>query len=150
MSLTCVKYCEFILPPLLMATPFIKNYLSLCLRYKKTFNFILFWWCDQNSILQNSSLKKQTKSAMVDQCNQKDKTPSPFQRNLSMWNKLKYENYEVKFYYFSFQGHDAGVYRCRADFYRAPTTINHMRLDVIGKKYSLYLLFDNERSIKNI
>ena len=30
------------------------------------------------------------------------------------------------------QGHDAGVYRCRADFYRAPTTINHMRLDVIG------------------
>jgi hypothetical protein len=64
--------------------------------------------------------------------------------------QLKYENYEVKFYYFSFQGHDAGVYRCRADFYRAPTTINHMRLDVIGKKYSLYLLFDNERSIKNI
>lgn len=27
---------------------------------------------------------------------------------------------------------DAGIYRCRADFYRAPTTISHMKLDVIG------------------
>ena len=30
------------------------------------------------------------------------------------------------------KGTDAGDYRCRADFYRAPTTISHMRLDVIG------------------
>ena len=30
------------------------------------------------------------------------------------------------------KGTDAGDYRCRADFYRAPTTIGHMRLDVIG------------------
>ena len=30
------------------------------------------------------------------------------------------------------QGNDAGEYRCRADFYRAPTTISHMRLHVIG------------------
>ena len=31
------------------------------------------------------------------------------------------------------KGTDAGIYRCRADFYRAPTTISHMRLDVIGE-----------------
>ena len=31
------------------------------------------------------------------------------------------------------RGNDAGEYRCRADFYRAPTTISHMRLTVIGK-----------------
>ena len=30
------------------------------------------------------------------------------------------------------KGTDAGEYRCRADFYRAPTTISHMKLDVIG------------------
>ena len=33
------------------------------------------------------------------------------------------------------KGTDAGDYRCRADFYRAPTTISHMRLDVIGKYF---------------
>ena len=32
------------------------------------------------------------------------------------------------------KGADAGDYRCRADFYRAPTTISHMRLDVIGTR----------------
>ena len=32
------------------------------------------------------------------------------------------------------KGTDAGIYRCRADFYRAPTTISHMKLNVIGKK----------------
>ena len=28
---------------------------------------------------------------------------------------------------------DGGVYRCRVDFYRAPTTIESMVLDVIGE-----------------
>ena len=32
------------------------------------------------------------------------------------------------------QGNDAGEYRCRADFYRAPTTISHMKLHIIGMK----------------
>ena len=31
------------------------------------------------------------------------------------------------------QGNDAGEYRCRADFYRAPTTISHMKLHIIGR-----------------
>lgn len=28
---------------------------------------------------------------------------------------------------------DGGVYRCRVDFYRAPTTIESMMLDIIGE-----------------
>ena len=39
------------------------------------------------------------------------------------------------------KGTDAGIYRCRADFYRAPTTISHMKLDVIGIAYQIYFLF---------
>ena len=41
------------------------------------------------------------------------------------------------------KGTDAGDYRCRADFYRAPTTIGHMRLDVIGMfpySFGIYML----------
>ena len=41
------------------------------------------------------------------------------------------------------KGTDAGDYRCRADFYRAPTTIGHMRLDVIGMfpySFGIYIL----------
>ena len=37
-------------------------------------------------------------------------------------------------------GTDAGEYRCRADFYRAPTTISHMKLDVIGKIQRNYIV----------
>ena len=28
---------------------------------------------------------------------------------------------------------DGGVYRCRVDFYRAPTTIESMHIDIIGE-----------------
>ena len=38
------------------------------------------------------------------------------------------------------QGTDAGEYRCRADFYRAPTTISHMKLDVIGIGNAMMIL----------
>ena len=31
------------------------------------------------------------------------------------------------------QPEDGGQYRCRVDFYRAPTTIEPMELDIIGK-----------------
>ena len=32
---------------------------------------------------------------------------------------------------------DGGVYRCRVDFYRAPTTIESMLLDIIGELENL-------------
>ena len=50
------------------------------------------------------------------------------------------------------KGADAGDYRCRADFYRAPTTISHMRLDVIGtraKGFSL-ITFSQKLGTKTI
>ena len=47
-------------------------------------------------------------------------------------------------------GTDAGEYRCRADFYRAPTTISHMKLDVIGKIQRNYIHFLLKKHIRKI
>ena len=35
---------------------------------------------------------------------------------------------------------DGGVYRCRVDFYRAPTTIESMLLDIIGECVPILVL----------
>ncbi len=38
------------------------------------------------------------------------------------------------------QPRDGGAYRCRVDFYRAPTTIESMVLDVIGERDCHYYI----------